>query len=177
VKTLTRDDLSGMACSATFDDEEVYRYDLVWRWSDGPLLIGWLLNPSTATHEVLDPTVRGMIARARARGYAGVRILNLFGLRATDPRDMRRHADPIGPENDLVIRRALVRAADEDALIVAGWGRHGNHLGRQARALKLADAAGVKLHAFKINADGTPKHPLYVARKLLPQPWEAANGR
>lgn len=173
MKTLTRTDIDGMECSATFDQDEDYRYDLVWRWQPGPLLIGWLLNPSRATHEVLDPTVQGMVTRARAWGYAGARLLNLFAIRATNPRDMKRHAEPVGDENDLVIRRALIQAADDGSLVVAGWGCHGRHMGRQARALALADAAGIQLQAFHINGDGTPKHPLYVAHVVRPQPWEA----
>lgn len=177
MKTLTRSDIDGMICSAIFDDEEIYRYDLTWRWGDGPLLIGWLLNPSTATHEVLDPTVRGMVARARGWDYAGCRIINLFGLRSTDPHAMKKHAEPIGADNDLIIRRALNQAAEDGSKVVAGWGAHGHHLKRQARALVLADAAGIQLHAFQINKGGTPKHPLYVALNLLPKPWEHANGR
>jgi hypothetical protein len=128
-----------------FDDDELYRYDLVWRWRDGPLLVAWLLNPSTATHEVLDPTVRGMIARARGWEYAGLRVINLFGIRATKPADMMAHEDPVGPDNDLIIRRALIQAADDGSMIVAGWGRHGMHLHRESRegAARHAPSPGI----------------------------------
>jgi hypothetical protein len=107
MKTLSRTDIDGMTCSASFDEDERYRYHLAWTWGEGPPLVAWMLNPSTATHEVLDPTIAGLVKRARAWEYGGVEVVNLFALRATDPRLMRAHPDPIGPENDLMIRRVL----------------------------------------------------------------------
>lgn len=172
MKTLIRSDLDGMTCSATFDDAEAYRYDLCWRWGKGPLLVGWLLNPSTATHEVLDNTLKGMQKRARAWDYAGFRIINLFGFRATLPDDMKAQADPVGPENDQIIRQVLQEANQDGSLVLAGWGCDGLHLNRHAQALHLAKTTGARLNVLKINGDGTPKHPLYVAHDLMPVPWE-----
>jgi hypothetical protein len=177
MKTLTRTDLDGMTCSATFDDEEAYRYHLCWQWAEGPRLVAWMLNPSTATHEVLDRTISGLLTRARSWGLAGVEVVNLFGLRATDPKVMLAHPEPVGPDNDLVIRRVLNRAADEGSTVIAGWGADGTHLGRQKRALELAAAAGVALHALQVNAGGTPKHPLYIAHARRPVLWEPGDER
>jgi hypothetical protein len=172
MKTLSRTDLDGMECVALFSDDEAYRLELIWRWAaDLPLLVVWMLNPSTATHEVLDPTVYGLIQRARRLGYGGVRIINLFALRATKPEVMKAHAEPIGAENDEVIRRALIEARDAGSPVLAAWGKHGRHLDREAAALAIADELGVELFVLRFNLDGTPQHPLYIGREVGLSPW------
>lgn len=167
----TRTDLSGMSCSASFSDCEAYRYLLTWRWSDAPLLVAWMLNPSTATHEVLDPTISGLVKRARAWGRGGVRIVNLFAYRATDPMDMKRAADPVGQHNDYVTRQVLDSEALLGGQVICGWGAHGGHMGRAEAAIKLAQRAEVRLVCFDVNKDGSPKHPLYVPHAITPRSW------
>lgn len=172
MKVLTRKNITdGLECEATFSDDMAYRLELIWRWSDAPLLTVWMLNPSTATHEVLDPTVYGLIQRARQWGYGGVRIINLFALRATKPQDMKAHPEPIGAENNGVTRRALRQAFDDGTPVICAWGRHGRHVDREAWALRLADELGIQLTVLALNADGTPQHPLYIARDVRPVPW------
>nr|MBA4768974.1 hypothetical protein [Sphingobium sp.] len=39
---------------AFYGDDERYRFDLQWRRGESRLLVGWLLNPFTATEVVLD---------------------------------------------------------------------------------------------------------------------------
>lgn len=172
MKMLARTDLSGMECRALFSECEAYRYTLTWRWSPAPLLIAWMLNPSTATHEDLDPTVGGLIKRARVWGLGGARVINLFAFRATDPADMKRQRDPIGPENDRVTREILEEAKTDGDKVIAAWGAHGKHLKRDQVGLKIAASVGIDLHAFVINDDGSPKHPLYIAHDVEPQPWK-----
>ena len=58
------------------------------------------LNPSTADEVTDDPTVRRCINYAKAWGYAGLCMTNLFAYRATDPVVMKAVAEPIGPDND-----------------------------------------------------------------------------
>ena len=166
-----RTDLSGMHCSASFSDCEAYRYVLTWRWSDAPLLVAWMLNPSTATHEKLDPRIAGLVSRARAWGRGGVRMINLFAFRTTQPAAMKAAGDPVGPHNDSVsvdVLRAAVAAGDE---VVCGWGAHGKHRGRDTEAAALAARADVQLHCLKLNQDGSPQHPLYIAHSVVPRPW------
>lgn len=168
----SRSDLAGMECQATFSDDGAYRLELIWRWSDAPLLTAWMLNPSRATHEVLDPTVYGLIQRARQWGYGGVRIINLFALRATDPKVMLAHPEPVGSENNEVCRRALKAARDDGSPVICAWGKHGRHRDREAWALALARQIDVQLFVFRLNQDGTPQHPLYISRDVRPEVWD-----
>jgi hypothetical protein len=62
------------------------------------------LNPSTADHRKLDPTLRRVRNFAQKWGLGGFVMLNLFAYRATEPRDMKRAEDPVGPKNDRYIR-------------------------------------------------------------------------
>ena len=75
----------------------VYRYRLERVWAPGALLACIMLNPSTATEERNDPTIERCERRARALGFGGLSVVNLFAFRATYPADLRRAADPVGP--------------------------------------------------------------------------------
>ena len=70
-----------------------------------------MLNPSTATEELLDSTVFRCLKRARVLGFDGLSIINLFALRSTDPRGLLLVDDPCGPENDAYILQEAQMAA------------------------------------------------------------------
>ena len=109
-------------CEAWFSEElptPLYRYRLSRHWADPPHLVAWMLNPSTADHEVLDNTIKGIETRAQAWGYGGLTVINLFAFRTKDPSLMKAAADPIGPGNDDVILDVL-HAAAANGSIVAG---------------------------------------------------------
>src|SRR5262245_35048856 len=76
---------------AEFSDDRVYRWRLWRRWDHGPMLMVVGLNPSTADEHTDDPTVRRCIGYAKRWGYAGLRMLNVFPYRATDPRELVGH--------------------------------------------------------------------------------------
>src|SRR5690349_21188818 len=88
--------------------EGAYRYRLD-RWWDRalPPLIYIMLNPSTADAERDDATIRVCMGRAKNEGCGGIVVVNLFAYRATKPEDMKRAADPVGPNNDWYILSAL----------------------------------------------------------------------
>lgn len=145
-----------------------YRYILVHSWQKfgnafvpsspavGDKLIMWIgLNPSAANEQQLDPTLRRIRWFSHEWGFRSFVMTNLFAYRATMPRDMVLQSDPVGPSNDLM----LVNAAASSELVVACWGTHGSHLGRDASVLKLINAP---LYCLGINADSSPRHPLYV---------------
>ena len=123
-----------------------------------------MLNPSTANAKRDDPTIRRCMGFARAWGFGGVDVVNLFAFRATDPRALREAADPIGPANDRHLRRA-VRSA---GLIVLAWGAHEMARDRAARARPLFNRPGSR--CLGLTQSGEPRHPLYLRRDASPVP-------
>lgn len=157
-----------LAAGAAFDRTGVYRYGLWRRWSEtGGACLWVMLNPSTADEKVLDPTVRRCAVFARAWGYGGMEVANIFALRSTDPAALYAHPDPVGPENDA----AIVEAARRAALVMAAWGKHGAHRARGAQVVALLRAARIKMQCLGTNADGSPRHPLYVHGATQPSPF------
>jgi len=97
---------------------DTYRYLLGRQWDIKLPLLGWLiLNPSTADTLVDDATIRKCCAFARLLGCGGIMVANLFAFRATDPRELYKHADAVGPEND----EAILKMAKECPTIIAAW--------------------------------------------------------
>ena len=169
---LTRTHLKGDAASeAVYSPCERYRYTLTRTWDPcGARALFIMLNPSTATEVQNDPTVERCERRARALGFGAFRVTNIFAFRATDPRDMRRAADPVGPENDAAILES-VPWADR---IVCAWGTHGAHLDRGPEVEALLRETGAPLHHLGLSKAGHPKHPLYIGYATQPQLWAAA---
>lgn len=174
-RMIRRDHLKGDAAStALYSDCLTYRYDLTRVWDAGGRRAAFvMLNPSTATEAANDPTVERCERRARALGYGAMRVANVFALRATDPRVMRAHPEPVGrPENDAAILDAAAWADD----VVCAWGAHGAHLGRGSEVEAMLRAAGHRLGALGLSKGGHPRHPLYVPYAVRPMPWEVGDG-
>jgi hypothetical protein len=153
------------AKSALLSRDRVYRYTLWRRWSEGDRYVQFIcLNPSTADESVDDPTVRKCVKFARSWGYDALCITNLFAYRATDPRQMKSVADPVGLGNN----RRLLQIADDASLIVAAWGRDGVHLHRSAAVRRLLRS--FDLHYLRITL-GEPWHPLYLPDNTKPSRW------
>src|SRR5690606_33929820 len=104
-----------------------YRYSLTRHI---PSLLRWvrpvtfvMLNPSTADASEDDPTIRRCISFAERIGGTELEVLNLFALRATDPKELleaqRNGVDPIGPENDEYLRRISPMST-----VIVAWGAH-----------------------------------------------------
>lgn len=153
---------------AVFSGDGRYRYRL-WRiWDPSvPPAVFVMLNPSIANDYQNDPTVERCQRHAMAMGCGGIRVANIFALVSTDPKGLYNEADPVGPENDAAILQSITDAG----VVICAWGAHGNYRNRGHDVLALIRHAGVVPHFLKLNADGTPKHPLYVSYSDAPQPW------
>jgi hypothetical protein len=161
----------GTRATATFSEDRAHRYTLTRTWDPAlPWTVFCMLNPSKATAFRMDPTVTRCRNFAAAWGCGSLLVLNAFALRATEPRDMLAHADPVGARNDEVLR-ALDPA--QCALVIAAWGAHAKHQGRGARVAQLLREQGHDLRALVVNKDGSPKHPLYIAAETEPLPYAA----
>ena len=159
--------MSDLFCQtgAFFSECRKYRYSL-WRKWDARLgkMMFLMLNPSTADENANDPTVERCQRRAKEIGYGGLVVCNLFAYRATQPEDMKRQADPVGPLND----QTILHEAKFADMVVCGWGEHGSHLGRSDAVVSLLHGAGVTLHCLRTNRSGQPQHPLYVSYNQKP---------
>lgn len=160
---------SGRRSRALWSDCGAYRYLLERDWVDGGRLLYLLLNPSTATEAVNDPTVARCEARARALGFGGFAVANLFAFCATRPRDLFAADDPVGPDNDGVLDISCATAT----AVLCGWGAYGAHRGRGAEVAARLRDRGVPLLHLGLTAGGAPRHPLYVAYARRPAPWPA----
>lgn len=151
--------------SAILDPTGTYRYLLTRSLEGNGDSIAWImLNPSTADASVDDPTIRKICGFSTRWRYSSVFVVNLFALRSTDPKALKTHPDPVGPENDNHIRTVLATA---DSVICA-WGNHGALRDRDLAVRDLVHASGKTAVVLGLNDTGPrkqPAHPLY-------QPYE-----
>jgi hypothetical protein len=156
--------------TATYSDCERYRYALTRTWEEGGKRVLFvMLNPSKATEVQNDPTVERCERRARALGFGAFQVTNIFAWRDTDPFQMRKAKDPIGPDNDTAILTG-VAWADQ---VIAAWGTHGAHLDRGPQMAAMLQGAGKPLYTLGLSKHGHPKHPLYISYSQQPIFWVA----
>ena len=156
--------------TATYSDCERYRYALTRTWdAGGKRVLFVMLNPSKATEVQNDPTVERCERRTRALGFGAFQVTNIFAWRDTDPFQMRKAKDPIGPDNDAAIL-AGVAWADQ---VIAAWGTHGAHMNRGPQMTTLLQGTGKPLYTLGLSKHGHPKHPLYISYSQQPILWTA----
>ena len=87
----------GVVRSAVISECRLYRYrlDRVWDTGEAQVLFV-MLNPSTADATVDDRTICRCMEFARAWGYGGLVVGNLFAYRATNPQQLKNVDDPVG---------------------------------------------------------------------------------
>ena len=116
-----------------------------------------MLNPSTADACQDDPTIRRCRGFAKSWDCDGIIVANLYALRSTDPSELWRHADPVGPDNDMHLHLLANGVCD----VVCAWGKHAKPE-RVEQVVKVLQSSGARLWCLGVNKDGSPKHPLYI---------------
>lgn len=117
-----------------------------------------MLNPSTADASVDDPTIRRCIGFSKAWGFNGLVVVNLFALRATDPRELAKAHAPVGHMNLDYIEDWITSSGT----VVAAWGgSYPNAYARHIREVADLLREHKALCLGKIGS-GEPRHPLYV---------------
>ncbi len=164
-----------MSGTAIISDCQQYRYVLtrrisqVVRWVKPCLFI--MLNPSTASADIDDPTIRRCTGFAAAWLCTSLTVVNLYGLRATDPKELARHSSPIGPENEKHLAEQLGLHWNT-GVIVAAWGA--NAAAKHHSLAGALQTIGQRASCLGRNKDGSPKHPLYVKADQPLIPWKSA---
>lgn len=148
--------------SAVLSPCRTWRYALERRWGSGPFCLFVMLNPSTADESEDDPTIRRCIGFARSWGYGGLLVGNLYALRATNPAELAKAEDPVGPDNMTWLGTLAVRSS----LVVAAWGAH-PMAKKQAQELIGWGHLG-NFTVLGLTKSGHPRHPLYMRRDCQP---------
>lgn len=159
-------------CSAVFSTDMLYRYALRRQLGNSRLrCVFVMLNPSTANEWEDDPTIRKCRGFARSLGCGVLDVVNLYAFRSTDPRQLWKAHDPIGPDNDAHIDSVCTPNPFNPPVIICAWGAHAG----EARAADVAarlSRRGVALHALGFTKKGQPRHPLMLAYSTPLEPWD-----
>lgn len=140
---------------AVISDCGQYRYLLRRTWDHTKtraLLV--MLNPSTADAKQDDATIRSCVRLLSGQGYGSMEVVNVFAWRATDPNDLSKVEDPLGPMNERIVAAAVGRCD----VVICAWGAHPLAVNKTSflRSRKPA------IYCFGKTKAGMPKHPLYL---------------
>lgn len=151
-------------CRAFLSPCGAYRYNLKRIWDRSLPRICWvMLNPSTADAMQDDPTIRRVRNFSKAWGYGGFTVYNLFALRATDPKELLTHPDPVGEATDDLLVSYVT--ATRYHRVVAAWGASVPFY-RDREVLRLLSK--VKWYCLGTTKSGMPRHPLYCKSDCQP---------
>lgn len=137
-------------------------------------LVWVMLNPSTADDTVDDPTIRRVIGFTDREGCAALDVVNLWAMRATDPKALRAALDAGGSVDDSARQEsAWVRSIAPARTVVAAWGAfdHPAMAARIDHVLGIAKRFGTPVVCLGTTKGGAPRHPLYVRSDQPFEPW------
>ena len=166
--------MPGVNGDATFSADG-RRRQLMRRWLGDAfperymLFIG--MNPSTADANVNDPTCAREWTFARREGFDAMIKANVGDYRATDPKMLLAPGVVASSLDNLPITRRAAAGADK---VVLCHGKLNRALAPAGRDLiEALKEDGVALWCFGTNADGSPKHPLYLRGDTPLRPFPA----
>jgi hypothetical protein len=145
---------------AKFSEDRKYRYFLYRIWettNEFPKVMFIGLNPSKASEDEDDPTVRRCISFAKSWKYGGMYMTNLFAYISTNPKELVTSGEDIQLNNTtLKVINGLC------AKVVFCWGSFMQHKKRMEEVIAMFP------HAYCIDKskNGIPKHPLYLRGDL-----------
>ena len=147
-------DLS-LAKGAIFSEDRKYRYAL-WRvWSNAkPILLQICLNPSDANEFKNYPTITRGIVRADRTGFGGFLMGNLYAYVSTIPKVLLGNGNFVGEFTDYYLKQMIAMSK----LQLCGWGSFPPVFKRATIVLAMIKEP----YCLGVNADGQPKHPLYI---------------
>lgn len=132
---------------------------------NGRTLLCFGINPSKASPEEPDNTIRKIIQISNYNGYDNWIMLNIYPQRATDPAALHPECDTaLAKENMLRIKRITEEYSDSDILLAYG------NLITKRKYLKpclneilsmLGEVQQRKLKVIKLTKANNPVHPLY----------------
>lgn len=151
-----------------------YRYILGTRGTNPLICIG--INPSTATPDALDNTLKSVERIAKKNGFDSFVMFNVYAQRATDPNDMDSACNEALHRENMAAFRYILENADNPT-VWAAWGTIIEKRPYLWRCLKDMIAIGEEYNtrwttAGKRSKKGHPHHPLYLRADAALEPFD-----
>lgn len=149
------------------DNTNRYVLGQIKEGKDSNPLICFGINPSTATPNKLDNTIKSVQRLSESNGFNGWIMLNIYPQRATDPKDLHKEIDSQAHIINLdIIKDILIQ---KEVVIWAAWGtliKKRNYLPNCLKdIIKLSEEYNCKWVSLgKISKNGHPHHPLYLRK-------------
>ena len=149
-------------------------HDNTARYSLSPrgekLLFCFGINPSTASPEKLDNTLRSVKRIAKRHDYDAFMMFNVYPQRATNPNDMHAQCDEELPAQNLYHIKKYLREHPTERNILAAWGTLIHKRPYLKECLRDIYTLSQKYHCSwycigPCSEDGHPHHPLYLSNE------------
>ncbi len=126
------------------------------------------VNPSVASPNDLDPTMRRVEYFAKENGYDSYIMINLYPMRATNPDDMHEVADMHAIEKNMEYIEEILSKGNCD--ICAAWGnliKSRNYLKEcLSKICEVAKKNNCVWYTFgELTKENNPRHPLYLSKE------------
>lgn len=164
---------------ATYGLDGKLRWTLTRDWGTGGRRACFLgHNPSTAGHELEDPTTRTWIHFAKLWGCDGYTAVNLYPYRSPAPAVAREWAAWDRTQDwtarDLLMEneRIVVREAKRAAIFVACYGAIALDTAwaeQLIEKIQSGDAPYPPIYIFGLTGNGSPKHPMARGKHRVPR--------
>lgn len=166
------------------------RWTLTRIWSDAPILIVVMCNPSVANGERDDPTMLRVIHFAQAWGYGGVIVVNMYPWITPDPKQCREWSRQATGEKGYVFdpyRRDelqtnlahIIAECQQAKAVLLAFGNPWDWSWAQNVIDEIESATDATLICLSKTKEGAPTHPLARGRNRIPndaqpQAWRVA---
>lgn len=152
---------------ARFSDCRKFRFFLYREWnSDKPKVAFIGLNPSTANEITNDNTITKCAKIAAHNGFGGFYMINLFTFVTPYPNELLTCDNP-----EFGADEYINNVTASCARTVVCWGAFKQSKERAQRVITQLSEP----YCLKINADGSPKHPLYCKDDSVLIPYKTAD--
>jgi hypothetical protein len=147
-----------------------YHFEKTWDKTKPPLQFV-MLNPSHGSHDKKDHTLGKITNMAKANGYGGVHVSNLYAFRSRNPNELNNTAN----RGEVDISRFISKHAKD---VVVAWGSGGGikdkagHAHRVNEVLRQLNGAGKNVFHLNKTKEGHPVHPAYQKSTTKFKKWD-----
>jgi len=128
------------------------------------------MNPSNAVAEANDRTIAREWSFTESYGFEGMSKTNVADYRQSYPDELLKIGSAVCSDKNLEI--ILYEAAGAQIVVAAFGGLNKVLMPHGQRAVRALIADGIQMMCLGENADGSPKHPLYVRGNTPLRKWD-----